>query len=95
MKVTRDKTEDSQAFLTIEMEPVEVESALEESYYRLVRRAKIPGFRKGKAPREILESYVGRERLLDEALNSLIPGAYEKALQEQEIEAIFACRQFD
>ncbi len=87
MKVARDKTENSQAYLTVEMEPAEVEDAMVAAYRSLVKKASIPGFRKGKAPRDILERYVGRERLLDEALNSLIPDAYEKALAEQEIEA--------
>ena len=88
MKVTREKTENSQVFLTIEMEPAEVEESLEKSYYRLVSKAKIPGFRKGKAPRAILERYIGKESLLEDALNHLLPEAYEKAIKEQEIEAI-------
>ena len=88
MKVTREKTENSQVFLTIEMEPAEVEESLEKSYYRLVRKTNIPGFRKGKAPRAILERYIGKESLLEDALNHLLPEAYEKAIKEQEIEAI-------
>lgn len=88
MKVTREKEENSQVFLTIEMEPAEVEESLEMSYSRLVKRANIPGFRKGKAPRSILERYMGKESLLDDALNYLLPQAYEKAIKEQEIEAI-------
>jgi trigger factor len=88
VKVTREKTENSQAFLRIEMESAEVEKSLEESYHRLVRRANIPGFRKGKAPRAVLERYLGRENLLEDALNNLLPQAYEQALKEQEIEAI-------
>ncbi|MFC1978116.1 trigger factor [Chloroflexota bacterium] len=88
VKVTNEKTENSQAFLTIEMEPAEVEESLEKAYYRLVQRTKIPGFRKGKAPRDILERHVGKEGLLEDALNNLIPQAYEKAIKEQEIEAI-------
>ncbi len=88
MKVTNEKTENSQAFLTIEMEPAEVEESLEKSYQRLVQKAKVPGFRKGKAPRAILERYIGKESLLEDALNSLVPQAYEKAIKEQEIEAI-------
>ncbi|MFC1987579.1 trigger factor [Chloroflexota bacterium] len=88
MKVTNEKTENSQTFLTIEMEPAEVEESLEQSYHRLVQKAKVPGFRRGKAPRAILERYIGKESLLDDALNSLIPEAYEKAIKEQEIEAI-------
>ena len=88
MKVTREKTENSQAFLRIEMEPAEVEESLEESYHRLARKANIPGFRKGKAPRAVLERYIGRDSLLEDALNTLLPQAYEKAVREQEIDAI-------
>ncbi|MFC1930828.1 trigger factor [Chloroflexota bacterium] len=88
MKITREKTENSQAFLTIEMEPAEVEESLEHSYHRLVKKTNIPGFRKGKTPRDILERYLGKENLLEDALNHLIPRAYEKALKEQQIEAI-------
>jgi len=87
VKVTKDKIENSQAFLTVEMEPAEVEDSLEEAYQRLVKKTNVPGFRKGKAPRVMLEHYIGRESLLEDALNSLIPLAYEDALKEQEIEA--------
>jgi trigger factor len=87
VKVTRDKTEDSQAFLTVEMEPAEVEGSLEQAYHRLVKKANIPGFRKGKAPRKILERYIGKESLLEDALKNLIPQAYEEAIKEQEIDA--------
>ncbi len=88
MKVTKEKNESCQAFLTIEMETTEVEESLEQAYHRLVRRANVPGFRKGKAPRPILERYIGREKLLENALDSLIPQAYDKAIKEQGIEAI-------
>jgi trigger factor len=88
VKVTKEKTEDSQAFLTIEMEPAEVEESLDEAYHRLVRKASIPGFRKGKAPRQILEQYLGKESFLEDALNHLVPQAYEKAIAEQQIEAL-------
>jgi len=87
VKVTNEKTENCQAFLTVEMEPGEVEESLERSYYRLAKKTNIPGFRRGKAPRTILERYIGKERLLEDALNSLLPEAYEKAIKEQKIEA--------
>jgi len=87
VKVTNEKTENRQAFLTVEMEPDEVEASLEKSYRRLAQRADIPGFRKGKAPRTVLERYIGKESVLEDALNSLLPEAYEKAIREQEIEA--------
>jgi len=88
MKVTEEKTENSQAFLTIEMEPAEVEESLVESYRHLAKRTNIPGFRKGKAPRAIVERYLGKETVLEDALNHLLPQAYEKAIKEHEIEAI-------
>jgi len=88
VKVTTDKTENSQAFLTIEMEPAEVEESLEKSYYRLVKKANIPGFRKGKAPRSVLERHIGKEGLFEDTLNHLLPQAYEKAISEQKIQAI-------
>lgn len=87
MKVTNEKTENRQAFLTVEMEPDEVEESLEKSYHRLAKKANIPGFRKGKAPRDVLERHIGKEGLLEDALNSLLPEAYEKAIKEQKIEA--------
>ena len=86
MKVTRDKTENSQVFLTIEMEPAEVEAALQKSYSRMVKRVNIPGFRKGKAPRDILERYVGKDALFNDALEHMLPEAYENAIREQNIE---------
>ncbi len=88
MKVTREKTENSQVFLSIEMESAEVEASLEKSYSRLVKRTNIPGFRKGKAPRAILERHIGKESLLEDALDYLLPQAYEEAIKEQKIEAI-------
>ena len=86
MKVNKEKTENSQVFLNIEMEPAEVEGSLEEAYQRLVKKTDVPGFRRGKAPRVMLERYIGRESLLKEALNNLIPEACENAIKEQKIE---------
>lgn len=88
MKVSKEKIENSQAFLRIEMEPAEVEKYVAESYSRLVKKTNIPGFRKGKAPRAILERHIGRESLLEDALNRLLPQACEQAIREQGIEAI-------
>ena len=88
MKVTREKTENSQAFLRIELEPAELEQSMEQSYRRLAQKADIPGFRKGKAPRAVLERYIGKDSLLEDALKELLPQVYEKALKEQEIEPI-------
>jgi trigger factor len=86
VKVTKEKTENSQAFLTIEVEPGEVETGMQKAYQRVVKKANVPGFRKGKAPRELLERYIGKEALLEEALEDIVPDAYEKALKEQTLE---------
>jgi trigger factor len=86
LKVTKEKEENRQAFLTVEMEPAEMESGLQHAYERVVKKTSIPGFRKGKAPRSVVERHVGRPRLLEDALDRLIPQAYEQALKEQAIE---------
>ncbi|UCB42504.1 MAG: trigger factor [Dehalococcoidales bacterium] len=88
MKVTNEKTENSQVFLTIEMDQSEVEESTEKAFQKLVKRVNVPGFRKGKAPRAVLERHVGKETLVNDMLEELVPQAYEKALEEQEIEAI-------
>lgn len=88
MKVTNEKIENSEAFLTIEIEPAEVEESLVEAYHRLVKKVKIPGFRAGKAPRPILERHVGKESLFEDALNTMLPKAYQQAIEEQKIDAI-------
>jgi len=86
LKVTKDKVENSQAFITIEMEPAEMEHGMDDGYRRLVTKANIPGFRKGKAPRVVVERYLGKARLLEEAIDHLIPEAYQNACKEQSIE---------
>jgi trigger factor len=88
LKVTREKEEERQVFLRIELEQTEVDKSLEQSYRRLVKQVKIPGFRQGKAPRAVLERYIGKDDLLEDALNNLLPEVYEQALKEQQIEAL-------
>ena len=86
MKVTKEKEESRQAFITVEMEPAEMETAMQDAYKHLAQKADIPGFRKGKAPWSVVERHLGRPRLLEEAVEHMLPQAYEQALKEQEIE---------
>ena len=86
MKVTKEKVENSQAFLTIELEPADMEEGMKHAYQHLVQRATIPGFRKGKAPRAVVERTLGKGRMLEEAIDHMIPQSYQQALKEQEIE---------
>jgi len=88
MKVTKEKTENSQAYLMVEMDPAEVEESMDKSYRQLVQRTRVPGFRLGKTPRVIFERYYTRQGLLEKAIEELVPEAYEKAIKEQEIEPI-------
>jgi trigger factor len=85
LKVTKDKVENRQAYLTIEMEPADMEEGYKDAYHHLVQTANIPGFRKGKAPRAVVERTLGKGRMLEEAIDHMIPGAYEKACKEQDI----------
>jgi len=88
MKVSTEPVQNSQAVLNIEMEPVEVDKYLAKAYERLVRKVAVPGFRKGKAPRDILERHIGKDALFKEALEDLIPATYKEALEEHKIEPI-------
>jgi len=85
LKVTKEKVENCQAFLTIEMEPADMEDGMKHAYQHLVQKASIPGFRKGKAPRAVVERTLGKARMLEEAIDHLVPEAYQNALKEQEI----------
>ncbi|MDI6857625.1 MAG: trigger factor [Dehalococcoidia bacterium] len=88
MKVSAERIPQSQVVLQIEVEPERVEKSLDAAYRRLVQRASVPGFRKGKAPRAMLERHLGRDVLLQEALDRLIPEVYREAVEAEEIEPI-------
>lgn len=88
MKVTSERAPDSQIVLTIEIEPAELERSIESAYQRLAPRALVPGFRKGKAPRALLERYFGRGAVLEDAIEHLAPKAAQDAIEQQQIEAI-------
>jgi len=88
LKVTSQRIEGCQAELSIEVEPEEMDQALDKAYRRLVKKVMVPGFRKGKAPRPMLERHIGRESLVSEAFDQMVPELYEQALKEQEIDAI-------
>ncbi len=88
MKVSASRLPESQVLLEIEVEPEQMQRSLDRAYRRLVQRVNVPGFRKGKTPRPMLERHVGRDRLVHEALDILIPEAYNAAIDEQEIDAI-------
>jgi len=85
LKVSRDDVENRQTILHIEVEEDRVERHLQRAHTKVSQRVNIPGFRKGKAPRRIVEQFVGRDYLLDEAMESLVPEAVGTAVEESDI----------
>lgn len=88
MKVTVENGENQQVTLTIEVEAAEVNKAVEQACKRLANRVSIPGFRKGKAPRMIVERHVGKDAVLQEAFDIVAPKALSKAFDEQKIDPV-------
>lgn len=82
MSLQVEKLEHNMAKLTIEVSAEELEKAIEGAYRRNKNKISIPGFRKGKAPRKMIEQMYGREVFYEDAANDLIPDAYDKALEE-------------
>ena len=88
MRATLESLANSRATLHIEVDPERVEEALEQAYRRVVRRVQVPGFRKGKTPRPILERHVGKGTLYEEAVEVLVPEAYRFAVEQTQIEPV-------
>jgi len=88
MEARLEKIENSEAYLEIEVDAEALEEGMEKAYRKVVKQVTIPGFRKGKVPREFLEAHFGKEVLYEDAMEFVVPGAYEKAINDLEIEAI-------
>ena len=84
MSLQVEKLEHNMAKLTIEVAPEELEKAIQKVYQKTKNRISVPGFRKGKVPRQIVEKMYGKEVFYEDAANELVPDAYEKALEECE-----------
>ena len=84
MSVAVEKLEKNMAKLTIEVSAEELEKAIQGAYQKQKNRINIPGFRKGKAPRKMIEKMYGVGVFYEDAANALIPEAYSNALDECE-----------
>ncbi len=80
--VSAEKLEGNMAKLTIEASADDFEEALEKAYQKNKSRLSVPGFRKGKVPRKMIEQMYGKEVFFEEAANIVIPSAYAKAVDE-------------
>lgn len=88
MSLQVEKLEKNMAKLIIETDVAEFEKAVEKAYQKEKKKISIPGFRKGKVPRQMVERMYGKEIFFEEAANIVIPDAYEKALDECEEEIV-------
>ena len=88
MSVKLEKLEHNMAKLTIEVPTEELEKAVEKVYQSQKKNISIPGFRKGKVPRAMVEKMYGAEVFYQDAANEIIPDAYEAALKEVEEEIV-------
>ncbi len=82
MSLQVEKLEKNMAKLTIEVSAEELEKAIEGAYQKNKNKISVPGFRKGKAPRKMLEQMYGKNLFYEDAANDLIPDAYDAALEE-------------
>ena len=88
MSLQVEKLEHNMAKLTIEVSAEDVEKALQAAYLKERSRISLPGFRKGKVPRQMIEKMYGPEVFYDEAANHMISEAYGKAYEECELEIV-------
>jgi len=83
-----EKLEKNQVVLTVEVEAEAFEAAIEKAYRKVRNQVNIPGFRKGKAPRKMIEKMYGVEVFYDEAINIAMPEAYMNALMSEKLDPV-------
>ena len=88
MSLQVEKLEKNMAKLTIEVSAEDLDKAMEKAYQKQKSRISLPGFRKGKAPRKMIESMYGKGVFMEDAVNSLVPQEYTKALGECNLEIV-------
>ena len=90
MTVTIEKLENNEVKLNIEVEPAVTSFEYEKACKRLAQRVNVPGFRQGKAPKNILEKYVGIAALQREVLDSVLPTIFESTIEENNFDLVAA-----
>lgn len=82
MTVNFEAKENNKGILTFEIPSETVKQGLDQTYKRVKKNISVPGFRKGKVPRQIFDNVYGEEALYEETLNNLLPDAYQAAVEE-------------
>ena len=88
MAVKNEQIEKNLVKLTFEVSAEEFDKAINQVYKKNANKFNIPGYRKGKAPRKIVEKYYTEAVFYDEAINNVLPAAYEAALEESGVESV-------
>ena len=88
MSLQVEKLEKNMAKLTIEVSAEDLDKAMEKAYQKQKSRISLPGFRKGKAPRKMIESMYGKGVFMEDAVNSLVPQEYSKAIADCDLEIV-------
>lgn len=88
MKATAERTEKNTVVMEVEVDAERFDRAISQAYKKLVKQVNVPGFRRGKAPRRIVENYIGKAALYNEAVELVVPEAYIEALEETGVEPI-------
>lgn len=88
MVATWEKIEKNKGVLAVEVETEQVAAALDQAFKKVAGKVNVPGFRKGKVPRQIFEARFGVESLYQDALDILLPKAYMDAVEETKIEPV-------
>jgi len=86
VKVSSTELPPRQVSLDIEVEQERLDRAVDEAFRRLAGRVDVPGFRRGKAPRSMIERMIGRDRIVEEALDHLVPEVVSDAMEQQKVE---------
>ncbi|HHV19300.1 MAG TPA: trigger factor [Thermoanaerobacterales bacterium] len=88
MKVSLEKVEKNKAYLNFEIDEGQFDKAMEQAYRKNVKRFAIPGFRRGKAPRKLIEMHYGPEVFYEDAAKILLPEVYQKGVEEYKLEPV-------
>jgi trigger factor len=88
MQTTIESTDKHKVKLTVEVPPEEFGKDLDRAYRKISQQVKIPGFRKGKVPRKIIDAQIGRDAVIGEFLEDAVPAYYQEAVREHELAPI-------
>ena len=88
MAVKNEQIEKNLVKLTFEVSAEDFDKAINQVYKKNVKKFNVPGYRKGKAPRKIIEKYYTEAVFYDQAINSVLPQAYDEALKESGVESV-------